>query len=68
MRSMTSFGEKLKRLRNKFSLKQLDLANSLQVSPQAVSKWERDENFPDILTIKKIAHLFDVTVDELVGM
>jgi len=63
-----SFGEKLKRLRNKFNLKQLDLANSVQVSPQAVSKWERDENYPDILTIKKIARLFDVTLDELLGM
>jgi class 3 adenylate cyclase len=65
---MTTLGEKLKGLRTKFNLKQLDLANSLQVSPQAVSKWERDENYPDILTIKKIARLFDVTVDELLGM
>lgn len=58
---------KLKELRKKFRLKQTDLANSLQVSPQAVSKWERDENYPDIFLIKKISHLFDVSLDYLLG-
>jgi class 3 adenylate cyclase len=63
-----SFGKKLKDLRNKFSLKQLDLANSLRVTVQAVSKWERDENYPDILTLKKMSRFFDVSIDELLGM
>ncbi len=58
---------KLKELRKKFRLKQTDLANSLRVSPQAVSKWERDENYPDIFLIKKIASLFDVSIDYLLG-
>ncbi len=61
-------GARIKQLRKKFGLKQLDLANSLRVSPQAVSKWEKDENFPDIFLIKKIAQLFDVSLDDLLGM
>src|ERR1700679_3037195 len=60
--------EKLKTLRKKFGLKQIDFANSLSVTPQAVSKWERDENFPDIFVLKKIAILFDVSVDYLLGI
>lgn len=63
-----SFGKKIQQLRRKFKLKQIDLSNSLRVSAQAVSKWERDENYPDILTLKKIARLFNVSVDELLGM
>jgi len=60
--------EKLKTLRKKFGLKQIDLANSLGVTPQAVSKWERDENYPDIFILKKISSLFDVSVDYLLGI
>src|SRR5580698_11053378 len=60
--------EKLKALRKKFGLKQIDFANSLSVTPQAVSKWERDENYPDIFVLKKIACLFDVSVDYLLGI
>ncbi len=61
-------GDRLKKLRIKFGLKQIDLANSLRVSPQAVSKWEKDQNFPDIFMLKQIAALFDVSVDSLLGM
>lgn len=63
-----SFGKKIKDLRSRFNLKQLDLANSLNVSAQAVSKWERDENYPDILTLKKMSRLFEVSVDDLLEM
>jgi transcriptional regulator with XRE-family HTH domain len=59
---------KLKALRQKFGLKQTDFANSLSVTPQAVSKWERGENYPDILVLKKISCLFDVSVDHLLGI
>ena len=61
-------GQKIKELRKKFGLKQIDLANSLRVSPQAVSKWEKDENFPDIYLIRKIASLFDISLDNLLGL
>ena len=65
---MMKIGEKIRVLREKYRLKQVDLANSLHVSPQAVSKWEHDENFPDIYLLKQIAMLFDVSLDYLLGM
>jgi transcriptional regulator with XRE-family HTH domain len=61
-------GPKIRFLREKHGLKQINLANALQVSPQAVSKWEKGANFPDILLIMKIAQLFDVSVDYLLGI
>ncbi|MCP4482883.1 MAG: helix-turn-helix domain-containing protein [bacterium] len=61
-------GNKLKKLRNDFFLKQVDLARIFNVTPQAVSKWEKDENFPDINILKNIANFFDITLDELLGI
>lgn len=46
---------------------QLELAESLQYSDKAVSKWERGESVPEIATLKAIAELFDVTLDSLVS-
>jgi transcriptional regulator with XRE-family HTH domain len=65
--NIVKISDKLKALRKKFNLKQIDFANSLNVTPQAVSKWERDENYPDIFLLKKISSLFDVSIDELLG-
>jgi len=61
-------GHRIKELRKKFGLRQIDLANSLGVSPQAVSRWEKDDNFPDIYLLRKIARLFDLSLDSLLGM
>lgn len=60
-------GSKVRFLREKHGLKQINLANALQVSPQAVSKWEKGANLPDIPLLLQIARLFDVTVDYLLG-
>jgi transcriptional regulator with XRE-family HTH domain len=60
-------GSKIRFLREKHNLKQINLANALQVSPQAVSKWEKGANFPDIHLLVKIAALFDVSIDYLLG-
>lgn len=59
--------QKIRRLREKHGLKQINLANALQVSPQAVSKWERGAAHPDIPVLVKMAALFDVTTDYLLG-
>jgi len=60
-------GSKIRYLREKHNLKQINLANALQVSPQAVSKWEKGANLPDIPVLLKIAKLFDVSTDYLLG-
>lgn len=52
-------------LRKASSLTQLELAERLNYSDKAISKWERAESIPDIAVLKQIADLFGVTVDYL---
>ena len=52
-------------LRQKNKMTQLTLAEKLNYSDKAISKWERGESFPDIFMLKKIADLFEVGVDYL---
>ena len=47
---------------------QHELAKYLSISTQAVSKWCRGENMPDIALLPKIASFLDVSVDELLGV
>jgi class 3 adenylate cyclase len=61
-------GQKIRSLREKHGLKQINLANALQVSPQAVSKWERGAACPETVLLMKIAQLFDVSTDYLLGI
>ena len=53
-------------LRKKAGLTQLQLAEKLNYSDKAVSKWERGESLPDIVVLKRIADMFNVTLDTLV--
>lgn len=61
-------GERLRRLRKSKGFTQDEIARSLGISFQAISKWERGEGYPDITMLPALANLFDVTVDELLGM
>ena len=61
-------GTRILELRRKKRLKQTDLANALQLSPQAVSKWEKNLNAPDLAVLPRLAKLFSVTVDSLLGL
>ena len=53
-------------LRQNAQMTQGDLAERLNYSDKAVSKWERGESVPDITVLKEIADLFGVTVDDLI--
>ena len=56
------YGEKIAKLRRENGMTQADLGKALNVTFQAVSKWERDESFPDFETMSKMAKLFDVPI------
>ncbi|MDD4772861.1 MAG: helix-turn-helix transcriptional regulator [Eubacteriales bacterium] len=59
--------ENLKKIRRDNGNTQEDLATHLNISIQAVSKWERGEGFPDITLLPSIASYYGKTVDELLG-
>ncbi len=61
-------GSTIRKLREKHHLKQINLANALQVSPQAVSKWEKGASLPDIDILVKLSRLFNVSVDFILGL
>ena len=52
--------------RKRCGLTQAGLAERLNYSDKAVSKWERGESVPDVLTLMQLAELFGITVNELV--
>ena len=54
-------------LRNERKITQLKLAEILNYSDKAVSKWERGESLPDVSVLKQIADYFDVSVDYLLS-
>ena len=62
-----TLGQKIKKLRNEKNLTQKDLADRLYVTFQTVSKWENDENEPDVSTLRELAKLFDCTIDYLLS-
>lgn len=61
------FSQRLKKLRVEHSMSQKELAQRLQFSQQAVTKWENEVASPDPDTLRKIAALFQVSVDYLIG-
>lgn len=62
---MKSIGEMISSLRKEKGMTQNELAEKMNVTDKAVSKWERDLSCPDINTISKLADVLDVSVDEL---
>lgn len=62
---MKSIGETIAYLRKEKGMTQNELAEKMNVTDKAVSKWERDLSCPDINTISKLADILDVSVEEL---
>lgn len=60
------FAQNLISLRKQMKLTQLELAEKINYSDKAVSKWERGESIPDVTVLMTIASLFGVTLDFLV--
>ena len=63
-----TLGRRIARLRLQHAMTQERLANIVNVSAQAVSKWENDLSYPDIMLLPVLAETFGVTVDELLGI
>ena len=57
-----NIGDNIKYLRTAAGLTQEQLANSLGVSFQAISKWETNSNMPDIQLLPQIAQLFGISI------
>lgn len=60
-----TFGKKLLYLRKQANLTQQDLADKLNVSRQAITKWEKGVGLPDLDNIKKLSSIFNVKIDDL---
>ena len=65
--SPETLGRRIARLRLARTATQERLAKELNVSPQAVSKWENDINYPDISLLPDLARFLGVSVDELLS-
>ncbi|MBQ4088875.1 MAG: helix-turn-helix transcriptional regulator [Clostridia bacterium] len=62
---METLGQRIGLLRRQKGIKQDEIAEILNVTPQAVSKWENDQTCPDIGLLPQLANLLGITVDEL---
>ena len=62
-----SMGELISARRKEKGMTQKDLADQMNVTDKAVSKWERNLSCPDINTIPTLAEVLDISVDELLN-
>lgn len=62
-----SFGDRLRKLRLENNMTQENLSKKLNVSRATVGRYETDERFPDKNLLKKIADIFEVSIDYLLG-
>ncbi|MHB1151129.1 MAG: helix-turn-helix domain-containing protein [Eubacteriales bacterium] len=67
MFDMDKIGKKISEARKKQNMTQMELADRLNISFQAVSNWERGISMPDISKLSELSEILQITVDELVG-
>ena len=63
-----TLGKRIMEHRKRLGLTQDALAEKLGITAQAISKWENDLSCPDIATLPRLAAIFGITTDELLGM
>ena len=61
-------GANIAAFRRQLGVTQAELAEKLNYTDKAVSKWERGESVPDVTTLVQVAELFSVSLDELAGI
>ncbi|MGM0890757.1 MAG: helix-turn-helix domain-containing protein [Bacillota bacterium] len=59
-------GEQLQKLRVQKNMSREELAQEMNVSRQAVYKWENNKGYPDIENLIKLSELYEITLDELI--
>jgi len=67
MFDVTKFGGYLSRLRKNADMTQSELADRINVTRQAISRYEKGYCFPDVSVLVLLAEIFDVTIDELIN-
>lgn len=61
-------GERISLYRRNMNLTQEELAARLGVTPQAVSKWERKQSFPDVTMLPELCRILEISADSLLGI
>lgn len=64
---MNPIGKKIRALREAKRLSQTKAAEILQINNKTLSDYERDISQPDLLTLKQIANLYEVSTDYILG-
>lgn len=64
---MVEIGKKIRELREAKKMSQKELAQFLNITPQAISKWELDKSLPDLETVIRLCDYFQVSIDQLLG-
>ncbi len=65
---MRAIGELLKKMRLEKGLSQIQAANRIHISKSRLSSYELDVNEPNLDTVIKLAELYNVSVDSLLGL
>lgn len=64
---MSTIGENIAAFRKEKKLTQEELAEKMSVTPQAVSKWECDSSYPDVIVMQQLAQILGVTVNDILN-
>ncbi len=67
MFDITHFGATISRLRKAADMTQIELADRLNVTRQAISKYERGDSFPDVTVLVPLAEILSVSLDDLIS-